>query len=258
MADINPNGNEKAVDGAATVPESQPSVPPVVKVPANEGEKSIEPSITTDTAKASAADEPKSEPAAQNDATTDSKEEPTKKIDEADKLASQPEKPADSAPTEPATTDAATTDAPVVANGDSKDPPKPVSVEEVHDQDMPDAAPSKPTEASGALPVQEPKDDAPKADAAPITTDSAKTEPSTGDKRKGEPEAKVSNGNTTVEEHSEAPAEKKQKTNGAATNGAPKKAGRPKKDKSEKKAPAAAAPPVGRTARKTRSQGAAD
>ncbi|KAI1379641.1 hypothetical protein F4677DRAFT_338216 [Hypoxylon crocopeplum] len=251
MADNNTNGIEKGATGEATVPESQPSPLPVAKGPMNAGEESMEPSIATDTAGTGAATAPSSDDAAQNDTTTTtSKGELTEKLDAADKLAAQPEKPADPAPAQSASTETDSTDAPSLPNGDTKAPPKPVTVEEVRDQDMPAVAPSQPVEMTGALPVKE-ADDAPKADPAQATAEPEKAEPNTGDKRKPS-DAEASNGDAADKESlQDAPADKKQKTNGAITNGVPRKVGRPKKDKK-------AAPTAGRTARKTRSQGAAD
>ncbi|KAI1417040.1 hypothetical protein F5Y13DRAFT_153592 [Hypoxylon sp. FL1857] len=252
MADNNTNGIDQGASGDATAPELQPNDPPAAKGPLNAGEDSMESSIATKTTTESAATAPSSEAAAQNDApATDSKEELTEKIDAAEKLAEQPEKPADSAPAQPTAAETTTADAPSLTNGEAKEPPKPVSVEEIRDQDLPAVAPSQPVEMTGALPVKEPVKDAPKAAATPLTPEPEKTEASIGEKRKPS-EVEASNGDSPVEKPSEdSPAEKKQKTNGATTNGAPRKAGRPKKDK---KAP----PAVGRTARKTRSQGAAD
>ncbi|KAK6957964.1 hypothetical protein Daesc_000755 [Daldinia eschscholtzii] len=265
MADNTTNGIDKGASSEATASVPQPSNPPVAKGPMNAAEESMEPSIATNTATSGAATAPDSETPAQNDttATADSKEL-TEKIDAADKLASQPEKPADTVTSEPASTETATADAtadaPPVSNGEAKEPPKPVSIEEVRDQDMPEQP--QPAEMTGALPVQEPAKDAPKTDTAPAAAEPDKSEANTGEKRKPS-ESEASNGDVAHEEESpeDAPAEKKQKTNGAAaaaaatTNGAPKKVGRPKKEpKKDKKAP----PPVGRTARKTRSQGAAD
>ncbi|OTA98228.1 hypothetical protein M426DRAFT_326159 [Hypoxylon sp. CI-4A] len=255
MADSNTNGIEKVANGEAAAPESQPSVSPAAKGPLNAVEDSIEPSIATKTATDNAPANTNSESAAQDDTTNADTKEVAEKINEAEKLASQPEKPADSASTETTSAETKAVDAPALSNGDAKDPPKPVSVEEVRDQDMPTATPSQPAEMAGALPVKEPAIDAPKADVAPSATESENTEPSTGDKRKPS-DAEVSNADTAEEPSEDAPAEKKQKTNGATANGAPKKAGRPKKSK--KAAAPAPRPLAGRTARKTRSQGAAD
>ncbi|OTA56534.1 hypothetical protein K449DRAFT_387571 [Hypoxylon sp. EC38] len=257
MADNNTNSIEKGASGDAP---AQPSDPPAVEGPVSAAEESVEPSIATKTADDSAATAASSEAAAQNDApATETKEELTEKIDAAEKLAEQPEqpekpeKPADSAPAQSTTTETTTADAPSVPNGETKEPPKPVAVEDARDQDLPAVPPSQPVEMTGALPVKEPAKDAPKTAPTPLTPEPEpeKTEASAGEKRKPN-EIEASNGDAPTEKPTEdAPAEKKQKTNGASTNGTPRKAGRPRKDK---KAP----PSVGRTARKTRSQGAAD
>ncbi|KAL7627930.1 hypothetical protein AAE478_002125 [Parahypoxylon ruwenzoriense] len=261
MADSNANGIEKGANGEVTAPESQPTPPPATKEPtsaASAGEEPAEPSIATKPATDDVATVPSAEPAAQNDDTAaSSKEELTQKMDEADKLASQPEeKPAGSAPTEVSqstTTEAATATAPSLPNGEAKEPPKPVTVE-VHDQDLPAAPPTQPIEkADVTTPAHEPASDTLKADlaAAAATTEPDKTEAKVGGKRKPS-DAEASNGDAAEGTPEDAPAEKKQKTGiEATTNGTPRKVGRPKKDKS-------APPPVGRTARKTRSQGSAD
>ncbi|KAI1658342.1 hypothetical protein F4813DRAFT_356519 [Daldinia decipiens] len=255
MADNITNGIEKELGASseATTSGSQPSIPPVAKSPVNAGEESMESSNAANTAAPAAATAPTSETPAQNDAATTDSKELAEKIDAADKLASQPEKSAETVPSE-STTEIAT-DAPSLTNGEAKEPPKPVAIEEVRDQDMPAADQSQSAEMTGALPVQEPANGTPKADPAPVTAEPDKSEANTGEKRKPS-ESEVSNGDATQEESPEdPPAEKKQKTNGAHTNGTAKKVGRPKKEsKKDKKAPL----PVGRTARKTRSQGAAD
>ncbi|KAI1097506.1 hypothetical protein F4804DRAFT_347133 [Jackrogersella minutella] len=255
MADNNTNGTEKGpgANGDAAVSESQPIVPPASKGPLNTGEDSVEPLIATETATETAATAPTSESSTQNNATTTSSKEGelAEKIDKAEKPASQPEKPADPVPTRPIPTDTTTAEAPSLTNGETKEPPKPVAVEEIRDQDIPDTAPTQTAEMTGALPVQEPTKDVPEADPKPVASKPEKIEASIGDKRKLS-EAEEAHGDTTIEKSSEdVPVEKKQKTNGSATNGAPKKAGRPRKNKK-------AAPVVGRAARKTRSQGTAD
>ncbi|KAI2783357.1 hypothetical protein F4815DRAFT_458750 [Daldinia loculata] len=254
MADSITNGIEKGASSEATTSGSQPNIPPVVKSPINAGEESMEPSIAANTAAPGAATAPNSDTPAQNDAATTDSKESAEKIDAADKLASQPEKSAETVPSESTTTEIAT-GTPSLTNGEAKEPLNPVTIEEVRDQDTPAAAPSQPAEMTGALPIQEPANDTPKADPAPVTAEPDKSEANTGEKRKPS-ESKVSNGDATQEESpGDAPAEKKQKTNGANTNGTSKKVGRPKKEsKKDKKAPL----PVGRTARKTRSQGAPD
>ncbi|RYP16300.1 hypothetical protein DL765_005206 [Monosporascus sp. GIB2] len=176
------------------------------------------------------------------------------KVDAADTLAQQPEKQTDQVPTpvsqEPVAESAET---PATAlEAQSKLPPKPVSVEEVKDEEMPTVNPTTTCapQTDGAVKATSNATSEP----APEKTEPGKSEPDTGDKRKaGEAdstpvESKPTHDGAVADE----PAEKMQKTNGAATNGITrKKPGRPKK---EKKAPA----PVGRTLRKTRSQGAAE
>lgn len=107
--------------------------------------------------------------------------------------------------------------------------------------------PAAAEKANGELP--RPAESVEEKPPAPAAEEPAVQQP--GDKRKAE-DASPTNG--------DAAAGKKAKTDevaerGAATNGAngagPKKSGRPKKNKE-------AAPPAGRTARKTRSQGPAD
>ncbi|KAI1764228.1 hypothetical protein GGR53DRAFT_327220 [Hypoxylon sp. FL1150] len=258
MADIIVNGIEKGASSEATVPEPQPSLPPVAKGPLNVGEESMVPSIATNATTANTETAASAEPATQNDSVINSKEELTEKLEEADKLASQPEKPADTVSEQPTVTqtatEAATTDGPSLPNGEIKEPPKPVTIEEIRDQDMPaaPAPPAQPSEMTGALPVGNPSDDAAKAEPVKATTETDKAEiASTGDKRKAS-DAEVANGDAAAKE--DAPVEKKQKTNGATNNSAPKKVGRPRKEKNAVKPK----PAVGRAARKTRSQGAAD
>lgn len=176
------------------------------------------------------------------------------KVDAADTLAQQPEKQTDQVPTpvsqEPVaeSTETATT----APEAQSKLSPKPVLVEEVKDEEMP----TMNSTTTGAPQI----DGAAKAasnatsEAGPEKTEPEESEPDTGDKRKADKadntpvETKPTQDGVVADE----PTEKKQKTNGASTNGTTrKKPGRPKK---EKNAPA----PVGRTLRKTRSQGAAE
>ncbi|KAI2620643.1 hypothetical protein GGS26DRAFT_303427 [Hypomontagnella submonticulosa] len=259
MADNTTDSIDKGASGEPTVPESQPDVVPAAKGPVNAAEDSMEPSIATNTVTTDGANAPSTEPIADDGATViSSKKEVTEKLDAADKLASQPEKSTGPGPASPpsqpaAATETAATDVPSLSNGEAKEPPKPVTVEEVRDQDMPAAAPTEPVEMTGALPVQDSVKETPKAAPAPTTTAADKSAPNTGEKRKpDETGTGATNGDATAEKPvDDSPAEKKQKTNGAATNGTPRKVGRPKKDKT-------ATPPVGRTARKTRSQGTAD
>ncbi|RWA06748.1 hypothetical protein EKO27_g8346 [Xylaria grammica] len=116
-------------------------------------------------------------------------------------------------------TEASVADSKAVAPADeSAEPPKPVSVEEVRDEELSDA---KPVDAVGSnRKVDEANDEA-------------------------KPEAK------SAERDKTEPPEKKPKTNGTPTNGTVRKPGRPKNDKT-------APVPIGKTARKTRSQGAAE
>lgn len=163
----------------------------------------------------------------------------------------QPENPNEPTPTpvvpQPAVTKTDAPDALAATNGGAAEVPKPVSVEEIRDQDLPDAKPLEAVKAS---------EDAPKPDVAAPEADKEAT---TGSKRKADDTA---DSQAVGAKDEEKPAEKKAKTNGAAaddaaTNGAARKPGRPKKDAAQKagsKKAAAAAAPVGRTARKTRSQ----
>ncbi|KAI1503792.1 hypothetical protein F5X99DRAFT_374448 [Biscogniauxia marginata] len=270
MADVTANNIDKApVPNADTkTTESDSSLPSIAKAPLDTAEASTVPSTAPDTATTTAPSEPSSESAAQNgDTTVDApKDEPAKKVDE---TGAQPENPSDEAPVQPPTDTSETGSAPVLSNGTATDQPKPVSVEEVRDQDLSSAKPSQPTEATGAVQSDKPADKAAKGDpsavvttgtevkevpevsSAPTASEPEKAESTTGDKRKAE-DAPSSNGESAADDAKEAsPIDKKQKTNGAPTKAAARKPGRPRK---EKKAPV----PVGRTARKTRSQGAAE
>lgn len=188
-------------------------------------------------------------------------EDVSEKISKSDNPGPEPEKPVDPAPTpvsQPVTTDTVTSDTPALSNGNTVQPPKPVSVEEVHDEDLPKATDLE----SGKLTSDVPVTDAPAPviptgveanEASTVNSDPAKT---TGKKRKAEDvqdlqDVAQDETNNNVD-NIEAPPEKKQKPNGSAPNGGARKPGRPKKDKN--KAPVI----VGRTLRKTRSQGAVD
>ncbi|KAI1243959.1 hypothetical protein MGN70_013827 [Eutypa lata] len=250
------------------VPASDTSAPPVAPaVDADTGktaEASLAPAPVTQTPTATnAAEEVASVPVAESaneEPPSIAKGDLSSKVDAADTLAEQPEKQTDQIPTpvsQPPATEPITSEAGAGAGAPGAEPkllPKPVSVEEVSDKGTPIANPPA-TAATIAI-----QPDSAAETTAPKTTSVAepeKSEPETGDKRKVD---KVSNGSADTpngiaghDDHDDEPAGKKQKSNGASTNGtAPnKKPGRPKK---EKKAPA----PVGRTVRKTRSQGAAD
>ncbi|KAI0484979.1 hypothetical protein GGR56DRAFT_53393 [Xylariaceae sp. FL0804] len=231
----------------AKAPESQSNLPPITKEPMATAEASLKPSTAAGTEAASASApnapgaEPGDEPAAPAETET-SAAAPEKKDGVIDKT----EDTQDSAPG--------------LSNGDSVEPPKPVSVEEVRDQDLPETTTSKSAEMTGALQTEKAADDGTKAEApTAVTTEVEITEvpedssndTATGDKRKID-EAVETNGVAPVDSKKAGePPAKKQKAAGGAANGTVKKPGRPRKDK---KAPV----PVGRTARKTRSQGAAD
>ncbi|KXJ91894.1 hypothetical protein Micbo1qcDRAFT_233254 [Microdochium bolleyi] len=189
------------------------------------------------------------------------------KLDAADNLAQQPSKPEETAPSAvPASADATSSalEQPnlVATNGASQDAPKPVSVQEVQDEAAPapaaaEKAPEpvteKPAEAVAPEPSAQP---APAVAADPDTMDIDKPEAETGDKRKAD-ESEVANGALPADKSQDGgdePAGKKLKTNGEEPVPAPKKVGRPKKDKTVEKKAAPA--PVRRTTRQTRSQGA--
>ncbi|KAH9904056.1 hypothetical protein F4778DRAFT_79335 [Xylariomycetidae sp. FL2044] len=260
----------------ATVPATDAALPPITKAPMNTAEASMVPTVPPGSEAAAPSAVSSSEPATQNkSATSSANDELAKKMKAADELALQPEKPTDFVPasvSHPATTDVTETGAPSLPNGEAKDLPKPVSVEEVRDQDLPAVKPLETAEVTDVLQPGETSAEASIIENATVATEaksadvleavpastSAVTEETAkanaGDKRKAD--AETSNGK--VDESvtkNDTPDEKKQKTNGAApsaaTNGTAKKPGRPKK---EKKVSA----PVGRTARKTRSQGAVE
>lgn len=191
--------------------------------------------------------------------------DPPQKVVEAEKPAAEPEKPSESAPApdaQPVSTEASVAPAAAAPTETENKPPKPVSVEEVRDAEMPPAKPLEAEESAKAedstvkpavpAPEEEEDKDVEMADAVPAATETEKPEPQAGDKRKAEEEVGDVNG-AVAEEAPEAdpPALKKQKSKGSASNGTEKKPGRPKK---EKKVVA----PIGKTARRTRSQAALD
>ncbi|RYP65860.1 hypothetical protein DL771_008089 [Monosporascus sp. 5C6A] len=236
-------------------------------VPTTNMETKASDAIDVDTGKAAEAplapvDSGKQAVVASMDVSEPANEEPpsiakgdlSSKVDAADTLAQQPEKQTDQVPTpvsqEPAAESTET--AATAPDAQSKLSPKPVSVEEVKDEEMPTVNPT----TTGAPQTDGAAKAAPNvtSEPGPEKTEPENCEPDTGDKRKADEadstsvDAKSTQDGTVADE----PAEKKQKANGAATNGTTrKKPGRPKK---EKNAPA----PVGRTLRKTRSQGAAE
>lgn len=197
---------------------------------------------------------------------------------QADQLAAQPEKPSDNLSSAPINAEPSAA-AVAPANEElSKEPPKPVSLEEVSDPEGPatklkaaeDVVKPDAAKEPEAAPVSEEKKDAemtetqptvttgPSApEAVPAVSEPVAEEPKTGQKRKAEEPAAAApavNGNKTAEQ--QASPEKKQKVSpikkvAEKVTNTVKKVGRPKK---EKKEPA----PVGKTARKTRSQGKAD
>ncbi|CAJ2513202.1 Uu.00g013210.m01.CDS01 [Anthostomella pinea] len=278
MADNTINGAAPA-SNVANAPVSDSSLPPVAKAPASTVDASMMPSVPPDAGASTEPIAPGAQPPAQAEApATDApKDDLAKKMDAADTLALQPEQPTEPVltPTSlPPPVEATEAVAPAPPTTGADELPKPVSVEEVRDQDLPDAKPPPPAEMAGALQneapekPEKPTEDAAMAESAPtVTTGPEKTEvpevdsaavakepeeadAKTGDKRKAKG-AKPSKGNDTVDEAKDtAPVEKKQKTNGAPADGGALKPGRPKKDKSAPKP----APPMGRTARKTRSQ----
>lgn len=229
--------------GAALVPTnplSQAKVPTPPPEPANE---SIAPS----------ADKPVETAAPQS--------ELKEKTDAANTLAQQPEKPADTLAADVASSSLEDKPAASTTDAASSEAPKPVAMEDVQDEaagvpapteeaPAPTAAAEKPADVPA---TEEPAQQIPAATAIPDAAEAPKTEAEAGDKRKADMSEVGSEAAEQSDEKSqEEPAEKKLKTNGGEAPVAPKKVGRPKKDKTaEKKAPA----PVGKTARRTRSQG---
>ncbi|KAK6079744.1 hypothetical protein SCUP234_05503 [Seiridium cupressi] len=196
---------------------------------------------------------------------------------QADQLAAQPEKPSAGLSSSAPINAEATAGTDSTTGEQPKKSPKPVSLEEVSDPDGPATKPTvandvvKPatTAKTTAPPAPEETEDVAMTDAQPsVATGPSKPEPipavsepktdepRTGQKRKA-PEALTANGEVSPDTNdTEAPAGKKQKSSPIknAVNkvtAAVKKAGRPKKDKKQP-------PPVGKTARKTRSQGKPD
>lgn len=207
-------------------------------------------------------------------------EDVQKKVAEAEQLGAQPDKP-EQQPLAAQVPDAQPVHAqPAGQNGELKEPPKPASMEEVQDPELPVSKPLETKEvpkpeigkeapveaptASSAIPAKDvdmptaaqTEESAPKVDPAPTATEpeiaAPPAEPQVGDKRAVD-DVSGTNGEESSEvvPEPDVPSEKKQKTNGGAANGATKKAGRPKKEKKP-------AVPVGRTLRKTRSQGNVD
>ncbi|KAI0536478.1 hypothetical protein GGR58DRAFT_475158 [Xylaria digitata] len=238
----------KAAEKAA---DTTDSLPPITKEPEATAEASMVPSVpapptTTDAPVAPSSDAAaKAEEEAPEEApAAEAREDSANKSSEPETTALEPEKPSDSASApEPqlATTEIAASGAESNAPAgldEAVEPPKPASLEEARNEDLADKTPSEP---------EKPMDEAPKTDTSAATESGGVA---TSNKRKAEAVDDTAEANSVDTETTEPP-EKKPKTNGTATNGAPRKPGRPRKDKNS-------VAPVGRTARKTRSQGAAD
>lgn len=184
------------------------------------------------------------------------KDDRSSKVDAADTLAQWSEKQTDQIHlpvSQPLTTETIATGLIAPVDAESRLSPKPVSVEEVGDEEILGVK----APVSSTVPTNSSQPD--KASEV-ISKDTSETGPEKskhriGEKRKvydddasGSAEARPTLNSTIGDE----PAEKKQKSTGSSTDGtSPKKPGRPKKEKK----PLA---PVGKTARRTRSQGAAD
>ncbi|TGJ87522.1 hypothetical protein E0Z10_g1253 [Xylaria hypoxylon] len=244
-------GAQPVANAEGKAPDAKESLPPITKEPAATAEASMVPSVPAQSTTTDAPVAPSSDVTAKAEVgapATEAQEDSTSKSSEPDTAALKPENPSNPAPApepEPATTETAASRAESSSSAgpdEAVEPlkPVPVSLEEIGDEDLADAKPSEP---------KKPAEEAPKTDApAPAKNGNA----STSKKRKAkvtedtpEPEA------NSVETQDTEPPAKKTKTNGTTTNGAPRKPGRPRKDKNSTAS-------VGKTARKTRSQGAAD
>ncbi|KAI1185802.1 hypothetical protein F5B17DRAFT_406396, partial [Nemania serpens] len=250
--------------GEVEAPNKTNGLPPIVKEPVAAAEATV-PSVLAESTTTEAA-APSADTAAQPEAPTadEVQGDSTNKLSETGASIPSPAKPSDPASAaEPQSTTTETvasgaeSSAPAESNDKAVEPPKPVSLEEVRDEALPDVKASDTKEsgekvsetgATASVPTTgEQNAEAPAADSA-----SAKNaDTATRNKRKAdavedlaEPEV-----NGAKDEGAE-PLQKKSKTNGTTTNGAPRKPGRPRKNKT-------AVPLVGKTARKTRSQGAA-
>lgn len=230
-------------------PDTSNSLPPITKEPIATAEASLVPSVPAEPTPTDAPAAPSSDTATKPDApaAAEAKEASTNKPSESDGTDPDPEKSSESVSSqaEPATTEnvasGVESDAPAGPSDGAVAPPKPVSLEEVRDEGLPDAGPSK----------EKPAEEAPKTNAI-HSTPAANGNGIVNNKRKAEAvEDAGEPGANGAKDEGPEPAEKKVTINGATTNGTARKPGRPRKDKK-------AAPVVGRTARKTRSQGAAD
>ncbi|KAI1162479.1 hypothetical protein F5B18DRAFT_623736 [Nemania serpens] len=251
--------------GEIEVPNKANGLPPTVEEPVATAEATA-PSVPAESTTTEAA-APSADAAAQPEAPTadEAQGDSTNELSESGAPTSSAGKPSDPTPAaEPlsATTEAVVSGVESSASADSDDkavePPRPVSLEEVRDETLPNEK---------ALDPKTPGEKAPKTGAAaPVATTGVKTTKvpaadsasaktggiTTKNKRKAEAVEVVAEpeANSTKDEGTE-PLQKKPKTNGTTTNGAARKPGRPRKNKT-------AVPLVGRTARKTRSQGAAE
>ncbi|KAI1170748.1 hypothetical protein F4777DRAFT_94326 [Nemania sp. FL0916] len=269
MADNNAESIAKAPVAStdAEAPAAAGGLPPITKEPVATAEATMAPSAPIEPTPQEAV-APSSDTAAQPETSTAAHvQQESESVDKAsapDAVAPQSEKPSDPIPAaEPLSTTAETATS-VAETGvltdsnNTVEPPKPVSLEEIRDEDLPDAKPlepAKPAEEALKTDATAPVDAPAAATTKIAAADSASAESNNvanGKKRKADEveDAAKPETNSAADEDMEPP-EKKPKTNGTTTNGAARKPGRPRKDKK-------AAAPVGRTARKTRSQGAAD
>ncbi|KAI1152188.1 hypothetical protein F4825DRAFT_419803 [Nemania diffusa] len=253
----------------AKAPDTVSGLPPITKEPAATAEVAVTSAVPTESTTTEAA-APSSDTNTQPEApaAAEAQKDLTNKSSEPGTAPLQQEKPSNPTPTtEPPSTTTETvasgvkSNAPADPDDKAVEPPKPVSLEEIRDEDLP---------KDNASDAKKQAEDVAKADvAAPPTSTSVETteasainsasakngDVSTGKKRKadGPEDAAKLEADSTKDEHTEPP-EKKLKTNGAtngAANGGARKPGRPRKDKTS-------IPTVGKTARKTRSQGAAE
>ncbi|KAI0549128.1 hypothetical protein F4679DRAFT_281396 [Xylaria curta] len=256
MSDNNVESVVKApvANDEVKAPDATDSLPPIAKEPVATAEASMVPSAPAESTATQAPVASSSDTAAKPEvpAAAEAQKDSSNKSSEPDTSAVQSEQPSDptSVPVpepESATTETAASGADTSAptKDEAVEPPKPVSVEETRDEDLPSA------KLAGS---EKPAEEAPKTDAAGPAADSASTENgdvATSKKRKAEAIEDVEPEANSVKNGNAEPLEKKPKINGAGTNGTPRKPGRPRKDKK-------AVAPVGKTARKTRSQGNAD
>ncbi|KAI0109499.1 hypothetical protein GGR51DRAFT_558192 [Nemania sp. FL0031] len=267
MADNAGETIAKVVSASASIaeakaPDTGDSLPPITKEPAGTAEAAMAPSVPAEPATAEAA-VPSSDTANQPEASAaaEAKEEATNNSNEPEAAASEQEKSVPAVPqpeTKETVTSAVESSAPGGSNDKAVEPPKPVSLKEIQDEDLPakkssdakeQAVEAQETDASAPIATT----DAETSEVSAVDSSPAKNgDVAANNKRKADVVEDIAklDAENTKDEHAEPP-EKKHKTNGATTNGAARKPGRPRKDKT-------VAVPVGKTARKTRSQGAAD